>query len=71
MFLLAAPIVKMTQVLAGINFIFLKNSPGPNLKVFQNRICTAAKRLEKEFSSKTKFTTFFQISSANFTLKKC
>ena len=71
MSLLAAPIVQMTHVLARINFIFLEKRPGPNLKVFQNRIWTSAKRLEKKFSSKTKFTTFLQISSSNFRLKKC
>ena len=43
--------------MAGIYFIFLKNRPGPNLKVFQCLIWTSVKRLGKELSIKTKFNT--------------
>ena len=44
MSLVTAPIVKNSDFLAGIYFIFLKMRPGLNLKVFQYRILTSVKR---------------------------
>ena len=60
MFLLTAPIVRNSHILAGIYFIFLKKRPGPNLKVFRYQIQTSVKRLVRQLSSKLKFSTFTQ-----------
>ena len=45
--LLAALIVKNSQILAEIYFILLKKHPRPDLKDFQQQMCTSVKRLGK------------------------
>ena len=47
MSLLTAFIVKNSHILSGIDFIFLKKSPRPNLKGFQYQIWTLVKRSGK------------------------
>ena len=47
MSLVAIPIVKNSNYLAGIYFIFLKKRPGPNLKIFRYQISTSVKISEK------------------------
>ena len=48
MSLLTASIIKNSDFLAGIFFIFLKKKrPGPSVKVFRYQILTSVKKLEK------------------------
>ena len=71
MSLLTVPIVKNSDILAGIYFKFLKEHPRPNLKVLQYQISTSVKRSEKQLPSKANFSTFLPFSCSNFRLKLC
>ena len=69
MSLLTAPIAENNHILAKIYFIFLKKCLGLKLKVFWYQIVTSVLTLEKELTSKTKFSTFLQASCSKFNFK--
>ena len=54
--LLTALIVDNSRILAGINCIFLKKHPRPNLRGFQYKIWTSVKKLGNQLLSKTNFS---------------
>ena len=47
MFILTAKIIKNTDILTGTYFIFLKESPRPNSKVFHYQIWASLKKIKK------------------------
>ena len=58
MFLLTTPIVKNSNILTGIYFIFLKNRPRPNLKIFRYRIWISVKRSESSYQVRQTLALF-------------
>ena len=69
--LLTALIVKKSNILAGIYFIFPQKHRRLNLEGFQSQIWTSIKRSGKYLSSNTNLSTFLHISCSNFKLKLC
>ena len=56
----------------GWDLLYLSQiQPGRNLKVFRYWIWTSVKISVKKLSSKTKYSTFLQLSCSNFKLKLC
>ena len=70
MSLLNAPIARKSHILVGIYFVFLKENPIPNMKIFWYRIWTSVKGSEKYLSSKTKFSKF-KWTWNELTVKNC
>ena len=71
MSLLNALIVKNSNILPGIYFIFLKTLCIINLEYFQYQIWSSIIKWLKYLSSKTNFGSVFDISCSYFWLKLC
>ena len=69
--LLTALIVKNSNILADIYFIFRQKHRRLNLEGFHSQIWTSVKRSGKYLSSNTNLSTFLHISCSNFKLKLC
>ena len=68
MSLLTAPMVKVSYILAGVYFIFLKRHSGVGILVFRCGIWASVKGSGGSLWSKAKFSALFQLSCSNFGL---